>query len=249
MRWLKTALALIVVGRVLVATAAEPKMLLLLGQRPDSHPPSTHEYMAGVERLALLLAPTAGLKIQIAKADEPWPDGAKQLEQADAVLLFLSEGARWCQAEPRRYEALTRVAARGGGLVALHWAIGTKTAEPIDGFLKLFGGCHGGPDRKYQVVETDLLLADPAHRITAGLAGFRARDEFYYRLKFVQPPGTVRPVLWAMIDGERETIAWSWERNDGGRSFGFSGLHFHDNWNVPEYRKLLTQAVLWTLKM
>jgi len=31
-------------------------------------------------------------------------------------------------------------------------------------------------------------------------------------------------------------------------SFGFSGLHFHDNWRKPEYRRLAAQAVLWTLK-
>jgi hypothetical protein len=226
---------------VLVLTAAA-------GQAPDGHPPATHEYMAGIELLAKLLEPTPGLTIRIAKADEPWSEGPKLLEQCDGAVLFLSEGARWCQADPRRHEALARLAARGGGLVALHWALGTKAAEPIEEFLKLFGGCHGGPDRKYQVVKTDLLIADPAHPIVAGLNNFRAHDEFYYRLKFVQPEGSIRPVLQATIDGRKETVAWSWERADGGRSFGFSGLHFHENWNVPEYRKLVTQATLWTMK-
>ena len=36
---------------------------------------------------------------------------------------------------------------------------------------------------------------------------------------------------------------------DGGRSFGFSGLHFHENWRVPEYRRILTQGILWTVKL
>ena len=39
------------------------------------------------------------------------------------------------------------------------------------------------------------------------------------------------------------------ERSDGGRSFGFSGLHFHENWQLPEYRRLVTQGVLWTLDL
>jgi hypothetical protein len=51
------------------------------------------------------------------------------------------------------------------------------------------------------------------------------------------------------IDGRPETVAWSWERPDGGRSFGFSGLHFHDNWGLPAYRRLVAQAVLWSVKM
>ncbi len=231
------------------AAAAEPKTVLLLGQSPDSHPASTHEYMAGVERLAKLLEPTPGLKVRVVKADDPWTEGPDLLATADGAVLFLSEGARWIQSDPRRYEAFTRLAARGGGLVALHWAIGTKPAEPIEPFLKLFGGCHGGSDRKYQVVETEVRVAEPHHSIAAGIGTFRIRDEFYYQLKFVKPASSVRPVLEATIDGRAETVAWAWERPDGGRSFGFSGLHFHDNWKVNEYPKLITQAVLWTLKL
>ena len=40
-----------------------------------------------------------------------------------------------------------------------------------------------------------------------------------------------------------------WQRDDGGRSFGFTGLHVHNNWRLPEYRRLVAQAILWTLKM
>ena len=67
-------------------------------------------------------------------------------------------------------------------------------------------------------------------------------------LKFVQPAGTVRPLVQVTIDGHPETVCWAWERPDGGRSFGFSGLHFHANWQQPAYRRLIGQGVLWTLK-
>jgi hypothetical protein len=59
----------------------------------------------------------------------------------------------------------------------------------------------------------------------------------------------VKPLLRVPIDGKDQTVAWAWERPDGGRSFGFSGLHFHDNWKLPEYRRLVAQGVLWTLKL
>jgi hypothetical protein len=55
--------------------------------------------------------------------------------------------------------------------------------------------------------------------------------------------------LQVPIDGQKETVAWSWERPDGGRSFGFSGLHFHDNWRLAPYRRLVAQGILWTLKL
>ena len=68
-------------------------------------------------------------------------------------------------------------------------------------------------------------------------------------MKFVEPEGSVRPLIQVEIDGSKETVAWAWERPDKGRSFGFSGLHFHDNWRLPEYRRLVTQAVLWSVKL
>jgi type 1 glutamine amidotransferase len=188
-----------------------------------------------------------GLDITTARADEPWKEGPDLIGRADAIVLFLAEGARWVQNDPKRREALARLAARRGGIVALHWAIGTKDAGPIDGLLKLLGGCHGGPDRRYKELETTVQVTDPKHPIAAGIDNFPVRDEFYYQLKFVKPEGSIRPVLRAMIDGRAETIAWSWERPNGGRSFGFSGLHFHDNWRLPEYRRLVAQGVLWTL--
>jgi type 1 glutamine amidotransferase len=162
-------------------------------------------------------------------------------------VIFLSEGAKWSQADPRRSDALAQLAARGGGIVGLHWGIGCKAAEPIPNFLKLLGGCHGGDDRKYAVLDTKLEVADPKHPITQGIKDLKVHEELYYRLKFVAPAGSVHPLLSAKIDGRDETVAWSWERPDGGRSFGFSGLHFHDNWRHREYRMLVSQAALWTL--
>jgi type 1 glutamine amidotransferase len=232
-----------------LAHAAEPKKLLLLGQSPDGHPPQTHEYVAGLKRLAGLLEPVDGWQVHLVNADEPWTDGPDLLTTADGAVLFLSEGARWCQADPRRYEALAQLAARGGGLSVLHWGMGTRAAEPVESFVKLFGACHGGPDRKYQVVDTHVHCVDPTHPITRGLDDFRIRDEFYYQLKRVVPDDGLHPLATADIDGHREMVAWSYQRPDGGRSFGFSGLHFHDNWQRPEVRKLMKRGVLWTMKL
>ncbi len=50
------------------------------------------------------------------------------------------------------------------------------------------------------------------------------------------------------IEGNVETVGWAWQRPDGGRSVGYSGLHFHVNWRHQQYQRLIAQAVLWTLK-
>src|SRR5262245_37678271 len=152
-----------------VAAAEPPKKLLLVGQGPDGHPAQTHEYLAGIKLLEKLLKPVPGLEITAVRADEPWKEGPELLGRADGVVLFLAEGARWMQHDPQRLEALNRLAARGGGVVALHWAMGTKDAKAIDGCLTLLGGCHGGPDRKYKILETDAQVADAQHPAVAGI--------------------------------------------------------------------------------
>lgn len=222
--------------------------LLLVGSGPDGHPATTHEYMAGLKILTKCLKDVPGLEITTVRADEPWKEGPELIGRADGVVLFLSEGARWMNQDRKRYEALAALARRGGGITVLHWAMGTKDAKHIEGCLKLLGGCHGGPDRKYKILETDAVLADRKHPIAAGIKDFRVKDEFYYRLKFIDAGKGIQPLLRVTIDGQRETVAWCWERAEGGRSFGFSGLHFHENWRLPAYRRLVAQGVLWTLK-
>lgn len=229
---------------------APRKKLLLISQGPDGHPQTTHEYVAGLQILEKTLAPLADqLEIQQVRADGDWLEGPELLKSADGVVLYLAEGAKWIQAEPRRFEAFTQLAARGGGIVALHWATGTKDARYIAGFVKLLGACHGGEDRKYKFLETSVVIAERDHPITAGLTDFTIKDEFYYQLKLVKDDKHFQPLLRAKIDGELYPVAWAWERADGGRSFGFTALHYHENWQRAEYRRFVAQGVAWTLKL
>ncbi|MBI2949274.1 MAG: ThuA domain-containing protein [Verrucomicrobia bacterium] len=227
--------------------AEDSKRLLLIGQGPDGHPPATHEFMAGVRVMEKLLAPHKDVRVTVTKADEPWSEGPALIDQADGVVMFVTQGARWIQNDPQRHAALKRLAQRKGGIVALHWAVGAHDAKYIEGQLELLGGTRGGPQRKYKVLETDVTVVDRNHPITTGVSNFRIHDEFYYRLDFVKPPLRVHPLLTARIDDNDETACWSWERPDGGRSFGFVAIHFHSNWQRTEYRRLVVQGILWTL--
>ena len=231
------------------APAAEKKQLLLIGQKRDNHPPTTHEYMAGLRVLARCLEPFDAVEVRTLQADEPCPEAPDLIRRADAIVLFVSEGAQWMGADPRRQDALAQLAARGGGLTALHWGMGCREQQFVAPFAQLFGACHGGPDRRYKVLDTQLRPDDPTHPITRGLEPIDIHDEFYYRLKRPAGDSQPEPLLTAAIDGQDETVSIAWQRPDGGRSFGFTGLHFHDNWRQPFYRRLVTQGVLWTLKL
>ena len=49
--------------------------------------------------------------------------------------------------------------------------------------------------------------------------------------------------------GRAEAMMWTVERPDGGRGFGFTGGHFHDNWGNDEFRKVVLNAMLWIAKV
>ena len=49
--------------------------------------------------------------------------------------------------------------------------------------------------------------------------------------------------------GRAEAMLWAVERPDGGRGFGFTGGHFHDNWANDSFRKVILNACLWLAKV
>jgi type 1 glutamine amidotransferase len=226
-----------------------PKRLLLLGQGPDGHAPGTHEYFSGLKILKKCLDRVDGLETTVVNAGEPWRDGPDLLDKADGAVLFLAEGAKWIHQDEARLAALKRLAAREGGFTGLHWGIGAKDAKYVAEYVALLGGCHGGPDRRYKIVEVRTEIAAPKHPIMTAVEPVAIEDEFYYRLKFARPPTEITPLLRVPIEGESQTVAWACERPDDGLSIGFSGLHFHRNWQNAAYRRMVAQGILWTLRL
>jgi type 1 glutamine amidotransferase len=48
--------------------------------------------------------------------------------------------------------------------------------------------------------------------------------------------------------GREEAMMWVVERPNGGRGFGFTGGHFHDNWGNPQFRKVILNTMAWLAK-
>jgi type 1 glutamine amidotransferase len=48
--------------------------------------------------------------------------------------------------------------------------------------------------------------------------------------------------------GRAECMMWAVERPDGGRGFGFTGGHFHENWGNDDFRKTILNALVWVAK-
>ena len=51
-------------------------------------------------------------------------------------------------------------------------------------------------------------------------------------------------------DKQPQHLAWAFVRGDGvGRGFGFTGGHFHSNWQNDDFRKLVLNAIVWSAKV
>lgn len=60
---------------------------------------------------------------------------------------------------------------------------------------------------------------------------------------YVYPKGPYPHIQAAK--GRKEALMWSVERPDGGRGFGFTGGHFHKNWQDENFRKTILNALCW----
>ena len=102
----------------------------------------------------------------------------------------------------------------------------------------------------------------PDHPITRGVGPFSIQDEWYYNIRFEPEMKGITPILKATPPdntrgtpeakkhpGREEILAWAYDRANGGRSFGFTGAHFHKNWGDPNFRRLVLNAILWTARV
>lgn len=90
-----------------------------------------------------------------------------------------------------------------------------------------------GPKEIGGVKFTPVLVARPSDTVREG--------------RYVYPKGPYPHIQKAK--GRDEALMWSVERPDGGRGFGFTGGHFHKNWQDDQFRKTIINALCWISKV
>jgi type 1 glutamine amidotransferase len=222
---------------------AHTKKIVMIGMDRD-HGPGEHEYMAGLKILAECLKQNPAIRVEVIK---DWPKDNKVLEDANIIVCFLRAGGDYLLHGERR-AAVEEIMKKGAGFVALHWAVEGKK-EVGAPYMAMLGGYYEPGYSKNPTNTAKVRPADPEHPIARGWTPFEARDEFYYNIRLLPD---AKPIIVSKLDGQDETIGWAFERkqNDGplgpGRSFGFTGCHFHSNFGIPEFRRLIVNAILWT---
>jgi type 1 glutamine amidotransferase len=241
---------------------AKSKKIVLIADRPDGHAKGTHEYERGVRLLKHCLDTSPNVRnIQTEAWFNGWPDDPHVLDDASTILFYTtgSDKGKHPLLQGDRLQQLDRLMKRGVGLVCLHYTLYVDNQPGGGGpeFLEWIGGYNDYQSNysTHTVTEKNPPPATPAtssHPVARGWKQFATRNEFYIRQRFRTNDSRLVPILTTMLPvekPERQIIAWAVERADGGRGFGFTGGHFHSNWFVEDFRRMVLNAIIWTAKL
>ncbi|MDQ8185736.1 ankyrin repeat domain-containing protein [Pelagicoccus sp. SDUM812002] len=235
-------------------------MLFLSGE--SSHGWNEHEFPAGCEVLSdALNASGLGVKAALYRG---WPEWEGAFDRVDAVVIYCDGGSGHI-AEGRVAE-LEALYASGVGFAFLHYALEPDSeglaafmSEAIGGYFDV--GWSVNP--VWELKDSQLARG----KLTSGVSRLEIKDEWYYHMRF-REDGGFEPILSglpplgslgengsrsgnasvrsALEAGEFQHLAWSRVGEDGQRGFGFTGGHFHQNWNDDDFRKLVLNGIAWT---
>jgi putative membrane-bound dehydrogenase-like protein len=245
---------------------AEKRIVFLAGN--PSHDYGSHEHYAGCRILAAALQDNLkGVKCEVYRGG--WPADESVLDGASTVIMY-ADGGGGHPVIPHQ-KKMAELMDKGVGLVCLHYGVEVPKGEPGNNFLNWLGG-YFETDWSVNPHWVAEYVSLPKHPITRGVPPFKANDEWYFHMRFPEGMKNVTPILSAVApastmerpDGPHsgnphvrkevaagipQHMAWAFERPNGGRSFGFTGGHFHWNWGRPEILKLVSNAIVWTAKI
>jgi type 1 glutamine amidotransferase len=250
-------------------TDGRRKLVLVAGRA--SHGPGEHEHRAGILLAEKCLDTHFGSEALPRLVTEAytggWPADPTAFDNADAVFFFADGGNGHPVLQSSRLAQIDALAKRGVGIACLHYAVEVPKEKGGPEFLTWLGGYfepHWSVNPHWTLAQTQLA---EGHPIVRGVKPFVTDDEWYYHMRFRDPPEGVTMILTAVPPdstrerpdgphsnnptvrsgkGSREALAWAYERPGGGRGFGCTGAHFHRNWANDDFRRMMLNALAWT---
>jgi hypothetical protein len=256
------------------AQEGSPKKLVIVAGKP-SHPPRMHEFNAGVQLLGKCLRDFPGLKTEIVL--NGWPQDEKVFEGASAVIFYMDggKGHEAVQEGERRLTLIDGWTKQGVGIGCMHYGVEVLADQAGEEFKRWIGGHYDHMFSCNPIWEpTFATFLD--HPITRGVKPFSMQDggtsAAVHRRRAGQSAAEVAGTKFTPISSPRLPTCpqraarlsqrpyrtsrlmtpghdVAVERADGGRGFGFTGGHFHDNWGNDNFRKVVLNAMVWLAKV
>lgn len=250
--------------------AQEKRKIVFVAGKP-SHAPGEHEHRAGSMLFADHLD-KSGLGIETVVVTNGWPKDESVFDGASAVIFYADGGKRHPAAS--HLDKLNELVKNGVGIGCIHYGIEVEKGAPGNAFLDAIGGHF---ERNWSVnPHWDATFVMSDHEVANGIEDYTMRDEWYYHMRFRPNMEGVTPILSdlppekslsrpdgphsgnpavrkaVLEDKEPQHVMWVFERPDkigGGRGFGFSGGHFHKNWQHDSQRRVVLNAIAWIAGM
>ena len=265
------ALAFFSAAAGLHAQDAAKKVVCFVGHK-TSHGFGAHEYNAGNHLIGEWLEIAYPNQIE-ARYSINWPENeAEFFDEADAVVIFCSGGGG--HLVNKHVENFDKVMKTGAGLACLHYAVEVPIGPSGKGMLNWMGGyfeAHWSVNPHW-IAEFETFSDHPAAN---GVKPFKIDDEWYFHMRFRGDMDGITPILSAkapaetmkrgdgphsgnpdvrkaVAAGEPQHVAWTYQRGadyGDGRGFGFTGLHYHWNWEDDSFRKTVLNGVAWIAKL
>ena len=237
------------------------KIVLVAGRK--SHGPGDHEFFAGTAILMNLLKQNPDVWPVMVR--DGWPKDESVFDGADTLVFYMDGRGGHPVSQGDHLKTLQPLIDNGVGWVNMHYAVDytPQAGETVVGWLGGYYDARISTNPHWDAAIRSL----PKHPITRGVDPFTIRDEWYFNMHWVgdvpevKDAKNVTPILQAIPPdrargtadakkylGRMETLAWAYERKDGGRAFGFTGGHNHKNWGDENFRRVVTNAILWSAK-
>jgi hypothetical protein len=241
-----------------IASADDAKKQIVFVHGQASHGYGGHAYGPAFRMLATMLNENVPAVNAVVVQDD---QDLNVLESADAIVLG-SDGGMLVRRLGDRLEPLMD---KGVGLACIHYTLDPGDQRAIDRLVAWIGGSYEQHWSVNPFWEAE-FKSFPDHPVARGLKPFQARDEWYYHMRFAADMQGVTPILSAVPPertrqgpdgphsgnptvrartGMPEVLAWVYERPNGGRGFGFTGMYTHWTWAQDEFRTTVLNALVW----
>jgi len=244
-----------------VAWSAEPARKIVLIGHPKIHGGiGAHDTANGIAVLKELLDASPDARdVSVLAYPGGWPSEASALEGASTIVFYfdgLDSHPLLNDARRIQFEKLMK---SGVGVVAFHQASTLPANDKTTDLERWLGGARYG---MFDRTEETVLFNPGDHPIGNGVGEFLLTDEFYPTIRFLADGKAITPILTgtlhpqfrddtAMVIDKAEVhvVAWAFERDDNGRAFTFTGLHYLAGLDNPALRKLVLNAIFWSAKI